>query len=50
MTLAGVRCPKDKRGKQMEFDINTLIPIGTFVIGTAWMLLVVFVEHLATSE
>jgi len=34
----------------MEIDINTLIPIGTFVIGAAWTLLVVLVEHLSTSR
>jgi hypothetical protein len=34
----------------MELDINTLIPVGTFLIGAAWMLLVVLVEHLTTSK
>jgi hypothetical protein len=34
----------------MDFDINTLIPVVTFVVGAAWMLLVVLVEYLTTSE
>jgi hypothetical protein len=34
----------------MELDINTLIPVVTFVVGAAWMLLVVLVEYLTASE
>lgn len=34
----------------MALDVNTLVPVVTFVIGAAWMLLVVLVEHFSTSE
>ena len=39
-----------EKGDRMQLDINTLVPVVTFVIGAAWMLLVVLVEHLFTSE
>ncbi len=33
----------------MELNMETLIPVATFIVGATWMLLVVIVEHLTTA-
>jgi hypothetical protein len=35
---------------EMELDINTLIPIGTFAVSMIWLAVVVLFEHYTTAK